>query len=115
MKYQGGCHCGNISFEVEGDIDSVLECNCSICSKRGYLLWFAPRDRITLKNSPDNMATYSFNKKVIRHNFCPRCGCAPLGFGADEKGNEMASVNVRCLENFDLSSVTINHYDGRSA
>ncbi len=115
MKHQGGCHCGNISFEVEGDIDSVVECNCSICSKRGYLLWFAPRDRLTLKDSANEMTTYTFNKEIIKHTFCPRCGCAPLSFGADEKGNEMVAVNTRCLENFDSSKVAINHYDGRSA
>lgn len=114
MKYQGGCHCGNIAFEVEGNIESVTECNCSICSKRGYLLWFAPWNQVTLKASPE-MAIYTFNKNVIKHHFCPRCGCAPFGLGADDKGNEMAAINVRCLNDFDLSQVTINHFDGKSA
>lgn len=37
MNYKGGCHCGRIAFDVEGEIDQVMECNCSICTKRGYL------------------------------------------------------------------------------
>ena len=115
MKYQGGCHCGNITFEVEGDIESVVGCNCSICTKRGYLLWFTPRDQVVLKNPSADMSTYTFNKQVIKHQFCPQCGCAPFGFGVDQNGNESAAINVRCLDNFDLSQITVHHYDGRSA
>lgn len=115
MKYLGACHCGNITFEVEGDIDSLVGCNCSICTKRGYLLWFTQRDKVVLKNSSADMGTYMFNKKVIKHHFCPQCGCAPLGFGVDQNGNETAAINARCLEDFDLSSVPVHYYDGRSA
>lgn len=115
MKYQGGCHCGNITFEVEGEIESVLGCNCSICTKRGYLLWFTPLNQIVLKNPSPDTGTYTFNKHVIKHQFCSHCGCAPFSIGVDEKGNETAAVNVRCLESFDLSQVPVHHYDGRSA
>ncbi|HEX6635136.1 MAG TPA: GFA family protein, partial [Usitatibacter sp.] len=34
MVYKGSCHCGRVAFEVEGDIGAVIECNCSICSKK---------------------------------------------------------------------------------
>src|SRR5262245_51884510 len=37
MMYQGSCHCGRVSFEVEGDLGQVMECNCSHCSRKGYL------------------------------------------------------------------------------
>jgi ABC-type uncharacterized transport system substrate-binding protein len=40
VKYRGSCHCGNIAFEVEGLIDKAMACNCSICSRKGSLLWF---------------------------------------------------------------------------
>src|SRR5438046_1796199 len=43
--YSGSCHCGRISFEVEGDLSEVKECNCSHCSRKGYLLWFVSRDQ----------------------------------------------------------------------
>ncbi len=115
MRYAGSCHCGNITYEVEGEIDSLMECNCSICSRRGYLLWFVPRNQVQLKSSEENMSTYTFNKHVIKHNFCPTCGCAPIGFGSDGQGNEMAAINARCIQNTDLSQIQVNHYDGRSA
>lgn len=114
MKYTGSCHCGDINYEVEGEIDTLLECNCSICSRRGYLLWFTSASQVDLKTPEDNMSTYTFNKHHIRHTFCKSCGCAPISFGADAEGNEMAAINARCLEDFDISSLPVNQYDGRS-
>lgn len=54
MTYQGACHCGKISFHVEGDIDSLTDCNCSHCRKKGYLLWFVPREKVTLSSRMDD-------------------------------------------------------------
>ncbi len=48
MTYKGGCHCGRIAFEVEGNLEQVMDCNCSICTKRGYLHWFVARDQLNL-------------------------------------------------------------------
>ena len=48
MKYKGSCHCGQIAFEVEGTLKDVTACNCSICSRKGALLWFVPRDQFRL-------------------------------------------------------------------
>ena len=114
MNYQGSCHCGKISYEVEGEIDTVFQCNCSICTKRGYLLWFAPRDKVSLKMPESGLSTYQFNRKIVKHHFCPECGCAPIGFGKDKQGNEMAAINVRCLDDVDISQFKIQHVDGRS-
>lgn len=99
MQYTGSCHCGKTRFEIDGEIGMVIECNCSHCSRKGFLLWFVPRAQLQLKTPVSALATYTFNKHRIQHHFCPTCGCAPLGFGSDGKGNEMAAVNVRCLEN----------------
>ena len=61
-KYSGSCHCGDIAFEAEGEIEALLECNCSICSRKGSLLWFIPRDRFRLKTPEAKLATYEFNR-----------------------------------------------------
>lgn len=114
MNYQGSCHCGASAYEVEGTLEEVMECNCSHCQRKGYLLWFVPRDRLKLKTPPDKLATYTFNKHVIKHQFCPTCGCAPFGFGKGPEGAEMAAINVRCLENVDLKSLKVKPVDGRS-
>ena len=113
MTYRGGCHCGRVAFEVEGDIAQVVQCNCSICSKRGYLLWYVPGDRLRLATPEADLATYTFNTGRAKHRFCPQCGCAPFGEGADRKGTPTAAVNVRCLDGLDLSSLKVVPFDGR--
>jgi len=114
MIHQGGCHGGAIAFSVEGDLENLVECNCSLCSERGYLLWFVPRAQLRLSTPEENLATYTFNTGRIQHHFCPKCGCAPLGSGTDRTGAAMAAVTVRCLENLDWSALPVRHVDGRS-
>lgn len=110
----GSCHCGRIAFEVDGEPADVIECNCSHCQRKGYLLWFVPRDQLKLRTPQADLSTYRFNKHVIAHHFCAHCGCAPFGVGSDPAGNAMAAINVRCLEGIDLSTVTTIAVDGRS-
>ena len=114
MKYQGSCHCGKIAFEVDGEIDGALSCNCSICQRKGSLLWFMPRTALQLLTPEDAMSTYTFNKHVIKHHFCPECGIHPFGEGTDPNGNVMAAINIRCIDDIDLSIIPVQHYDGRA-
>ena len=114
MKFRGSCHCRRIVFEVDGDLSGVTSCNCSICSRKGVLMWFVPRERLRLLTPAADMATYTFNKHVIKHQFCPVCGIHPFGEAVDPKGNPMAAVNIRCLEHVDVDAVPVTLYDGRS-
>ncbi len=114
MSHKGSCHCGRIAYEVEGEPSEVMECNCSICSRRGSLLWFVPRDKVRLHTPEANLSTYTFNKHNIRHHFCATCGIHPFAEANDPKGNPMAAINVRSLEDFDISSLPVKHFDGRS-
>jgi hypothetical protein len=114
LKYQGSCHCGRIAFEVEGTIESALACNCSICRRKGSLLWFVPRAKLQLRTPEANASSYTFNKHAIQHRFCPTCGIHPYGEGTDSQGNRTAAINVRCLENVDLDAIPVNNFDGRS-
>ncbi|WP_371226442.1 GFA family protein [Pseudomonas sp. QE6] len=114
MLYHGSCHCGGIAFEVEGDIGEVTRCNCSICSRRGSLLWFVPRDKLRLTTPESAMSTYTFRTHRIQHHFCPTCGCAPFADGAMPDGSPIAAVNVRCLPDVDVSGLKVREYDGKS-
>ena len=113
MKHRGSCHCGKVAIEVEGDVDGVLACNCSMCQRRGSLLWFVPRAQLQLVGNADDMGTYTFNKHVIKHNFCPACGIHVFGEGTAPDGKAVAAVNARCIEGIDLDSLKVNHYNGR--
>jgi hypothetical protein len=112
--HRGSCHCGAIRFTVDGAFDQAIECNCSHCSRKGYLLFFVPREKLRLASPEVTLATYRFNRHVIDHHFCPICGCAPFGFGTGPDGSATAAVNIRCLEDVDLAAVKRVPYDGRS-
>jgi hypothetical protein len=114
MTHQGSCHCGRIKFEVEGDITSAMSCNCSICQRKGSLMWFVPRTALRVLTPEENASTYLFNKHVIKHRFCPTCGIHPYGEGKGPSGEAMAAINIRCLEDIDLQAVPVKHFDGRS-
>lgn len=114
MIYKGSCHCGKVAFEVDGELTGAMACNCSICSRKGSLLWFVPRDKMRLTTPEDGLATYLFNKHVIQHKFCTVCGIHPFAEGVDPKGNPMAAINVRCLEGIALETVPVQHFDGRA-
>ena len=110
--YHGRCHCGGLAFEVAGEIDQAIDCNCSMCRKRGGLLWFAPREALRLSTPEAGLSTYRFNTKKIAHHFCPTCGIAPFGEGVGPDGAAMAAVNVRCLEGVDLATLKVVQVDG---
>ena len=114
MMHRGSCHCGRVAFEVEGEIDGGLACNCSICRRKGSLLWFVPRSALRLTTPEDAAGTYTFNRHAIRHRFCPVCGIHPYGEATDPEGNAMAAINLRCVEDIDLAAIPVRHFDGRS-
>jgi hypothetical protein len=112
MKYQGSCHCGRVKFEVEGQIGGAMACNCSMCQRRGSLLWFVPRSQLTVLSDEKDIGLYTFNKHAIKHRFCQACGIHTYGEGVDPKGNQMGAINIRCIEGIDLASVPVQQFDG---
>jgi hypothetical protein len=115
MAHKGSCHCGKIAFEVDGDPKEVLSCNCSMCSRKGSLLWFVPRETLRLLTPEADMSTYTFNRHNIRHHFCGTCGIHPFGEANDPRsGKPMAAVNTRCLEDVDFATLAVKHFNGRA-
>ncbi len=113
QTYRGGCHCGNVRYEVTTDLGQVISCNCSICSKKGYLLAFVPANQFKLTAGEGHLTDYQFNRKVIHHLFCQTCGISSFARGASPDGSEMYAINVRCLEDVDPSSPSITQFDGK--
>jgi hypothetical protein len=114
MLYNGSCHCGHVAFRVDGTLAGALSCNCSICQRKGSLLWFVPQQQLTLLTPDENASTYTFNKHVIKHRFCPRCGIHPYGEAVGPEGRAMAAINVRCLDGIELEKIPVSHFDGRA-
>lgn len=114
MKHAGSCHCGKVRFEADMELKEAMSCNCSLCQKRGSLLAFIPEEQFTMLSGEDNLTDYQFNKKVIHHYFCKTCGILPFGAGKGPDGASMRAINLRCLDDVDLDSITIQPFDGRS-
>ena len=109
-RYRGSCHCGRVAFEVEADIKSVADCNCSYCTKKGALYYEVRPEQLTMLSGEDDLTMYRF--KIAMHYFCKHCGCHP--FNRPRADPREYGVNVRCLEGFDLSSVEILPFDGQN-
>jgi hypothetical protein len=112
--YTGGCHCGEVRFEVTTDLSGVAACNCSLCQKRGALWSFVPSEHFGLRAGAEDLKDYQFGKKTIHHLFCGQCGVGAFSRGKNPKGEEMIAVNVRCLDDVDIAALTPTPFDGRS-
>src|SRR2546430_1274623 len=108
--YGGGCHCGKVRYEVTTDLGRVISCNCSICSKKGLLLVFVKPDGFRLTAGERALSEYRFHKKKVQHLFCPVCGTQPFARGTGSDGQPMYAVNVRCLDDVDVSSLTLTPF-----
>lgn len=113
-QYIGSCHCGSVKYQVETDLSSVMSCNCSICSKKGWLLAFANAEQFKLEKGSDILSDYQFYKKNIHHVFCKQCGISSFAKGKAPNGKEMMAINVRCLQGVDIGKLTIKQVDGKS-
>lgn len=114
-KYTGSCHCGAVRFEVDADISQVGACNCSMCRRAGTLLAFVPASQFTLLSGQEALTSYKFNRHVIDHVFCSRCGIKPFARGTAQDGTPMIAVNARCLDGVDADTqFTVTHFDGAS-
>lgn len=112
-KYTGGCHCGAVRYEATAELGRVIACNCSICSKKGYLLTFVPPEQFTLLSGEEALNDYQFNTKKIHHLFCRTCGVQSFARGTGPDGRGMVSLNVRCLDDVDPTTLDVMHYDGK--
>ena len=115
MSYTTSCHCGAVSAEIDGDLpEKAITCNCSICRRKGHVLHFVPASAMQASVAEGALGDYTFNNHAIHHKFCRTCGCSPFGTGTGPDGREMASVNLRCVPECDLSAIDITEYDGAS-
>lgn len=112
MRYPGSCHCGAVKFEVEAhDEIEVEDCNCSICSKFGFLHLIVPLSKFHLLCGEDALSTYTFNTGVAKHTFCKYCGAKP--FYIPRSNPDGIDINVRCLDQ-KPSKINIVPFDGQN-
>ena len=109
--FTGGCHCGAVRYQVQVENLTAVECNCSICSKKGFIHLIVPAARFTLIQGRDDLSTYTFNTGIAKHYFCRHCGIH--AFYQPRSHPAGYDVNLRCLDNNDLDVFEITAFDGR--
>ncbi|MFK7954716.1 MAG: GFA family protein [Lysobacterales bacterium] len=109
--FSGGCHCGNVRFRVRIDEFTALECNCSVCSKKGFINLIAPAENFALLRGEEHLSSYRFNTGTAEHRFCTTCGIHPFSRPRSHPGS--FDVNARCLDD-GFSFLTLTPFDGQN-
>jgi len=113
IMHRGGCHCGLIKYEVLAPSKiKVSQCNCSICSKSGYLGLIVRKEHFKLLRGEQHLVTYTFNTGTAKHLFCARCGIK--SFYVPRSHPDGYNVNARCLDPATIESMEINPVDGQN-
>lgn len=113
ITHSGGCHCGRVRFEVDApEVLSIDDCNCSMCSRTGYLHLIVTKDRFRITKGADAMTAYTFNTGIAKHLFCTTCGIKP--FYVPRSHPDGISVNARCIDSDTVKGMNITKIDGRN-
>jgi len=105
MQIHGGCHCGNIRFELEWPADAAdipaRTCGCTFCVKHGGVWTSHPRARleVTLARA-DAVSRYEFGTRTAAFHVCRTCGGVPLVTSVID-GRTYAVVSVNAMEGVD--------------
>jgi hypothetical protein len=108
--YEGGCHCGAVRFRVQVSQHEAIECNCSICQKKGFLHLIVPPENFILLQGTDALSTYTFNTGTAKHLFCKTCGIH--AFYRPRSHPDSYDVNLRCLDGDAYMHFRIKPFDG---
>jgi len=106
------CHCGGIQLEVSSELSEVFECNCSICSRTGFLHWYVPPEAVRLVTEKRRLSTYVWRSVTGGQHFCPVCGVAVIRTSTQYP--PPVSVNARCIEGVALATLAIRQFDGKN-
>ena len=113
LTHRGGCHCGRVRFEVVAPARlQVIDCNCSMCARSGYLHLVVPKERFKLLSGAEVLTTYTFNTGTARHLFCSLCGVK--SFYVPRSHPDGYSVNARCLDEGTIEDMAIVRKDGKN-
>jgi len=113
VAHSGGCHCGRVRFEVIAPPHLVVaECNCSICTKSGFLHLIVKAKWFKLLQGEAALTTYSFNTGTAKHLFCATCGIK--SFYVPRSHPDGFSVNANCIDSGTVSGFTVEQVDGRN-
>lgn len=109
---QGSCHCGKILFEYPSAPIAALECNCSLCRRKGAIWQAVDNEHFKIIADQEDLGLYQFGTKTAKHFFCKTCGVST--FSNPRLAPDKWAVNLRCVDDVDLGAVQVLPFDGRN-
>ncbi|OLN88316.1 Centromere protein V 1 [Colletotrichum chlorophyti] len=133
--YTGGCHCGAVTVAVvskpidETYSDVLIECNCSICERNGYVWAYFNADQVVLAGDDKNVGRYLFANHIVAKTFCKTCGVPLTNMHNPlteeerkvlpdsarvwhERSKKLHPVNVKILNGVDFKSLRTQKLHG---
>ncbi|CAJ2508746.1 Uu.00g137720.m01.CDS01 [Anthostomella pinea] len=126
LTYKGNCHCGLVRFTAalpDIRMGTVNRCNCSICTKNGYLLVYPRVEDVTFVSGlggegDDSLSVYRFGSGVKPHRFCRRWGTSIfIDFSESDRAVERAvvAINLRTFAGIEdmMGELKFRDVDGK--
>ena len=111
QPYRLSCHCGTVRYEVDAELENLLQCNCSTCRRFGAIHWYVNPARVTLLTPKIGMGTYLWQDCHGGHQFCTTCGTSIMRSGYP---NGVIALNACMIEEVDVFALEVERYDGRT-
>ena len=94
----GGCHCGNLRYQLDGPVDDVAHCHCSICRRTsgGIVVTWTSVPVEAFKWLAGSPTTYDSGPTCVRY-FCNNCGA------------QVALLSRNSPETMDVTIATLDH------
>jgi hypothetical protein len=102
MKYEGGCHCGNLRIAFETQVSpaeiEVRACQCAFCRKHGSRAVADPAGRLTIRaRDAALVGRYTFGLRTAEYLVCRHCGVYVAAVTTGE-GEMRGIAIVGCLD-----------------
>lgn len=107
--YKGSCLCGGVRFEIDGRIDAVIHCHCSLCRKASGTAYstngFVNSSEFRVTSGEELLGR--FESTPGRHRrFCTGCG-SPI-FSTNEKDTERIRIRLGAIDS-EISERPMSH------
>ncbi|AEF54363.1 glutathione-dependent formaldehyde-activating GFA [Marinomonas posidonica IVIA-Po-181] len=103
---KGSCNCGNVSFEISGDIPDLYQCHCKLCQKQSgstsNTATIVKESDFKWVSGTDSISHWKKDSGFTSH-FCKQCGC-PVPNRLREY--DLYWVPMGLVENFDIKITT---------
>ena len=108
--WDGSCHCGAVCFRIDGEIEELTTCDCSLCRRKNALMAKVPVGDLTVVSGESDLTEYRWNTQIARHFFCRHCGI--YTFHRKRAQPDHYGVNIHCLDGFDPATLPLRATEG---